>query len=168
MDRANINLDAPVACQEDVKKTATYKTGSVDPIMLKTLRTSLSESLTVFGFTLRRAIDPYAKDGYSRQYISRLEHGRDAITTEIAAAYWNIVAIQDDVPAAVGGAVTVQILAQPGQLTPGTLIKRSPTMHSKHCHRPGCPVIFAGPGLYHDPDCQKAHYREVRKRKGRT
>lgn len=156
----NNRSSMPVACQEGVKKDVILEIGSITPIELKSLRLELAMSLSEFGLTLRRAIDPRAKKGYTRQYISRLEHGQDVITPEIRSAFYSMVAVLDDVPAAVGGAVTVSVLAQPGQVQDGSLIKRSPAMRSKNCARPGCAVVFIGPGKYHDSDCRKAYYKE--------
>ena len=152
-----------VACQEGVKKAVILEIGSTSPNMLKQLRQGLNLSLSDFGVILRRAIDPRATKGFTRQYVSRLEHGQDAITPEIESAFWNIAAVMDDVPAAVGGAVTVSVLVQPGQIENGSLIKRSPAMRSKHCARPGCAVVFIGPGKYHDDDCREAYYKETRR-----
>jgi len=152
-----------LACQEGVKKAVILEIGSTSPNMLKQLRQGLNLSLSDFGVILRRAIDPRATKGFTRQYVSRLEHGQDAITPEIESAFWNIAAVMDDVPAAVGGAVTVSVLVQPGQIENGSLIKRSPAMRSKHCARPGCAVVFIGPGKYHDDDCREAYYKETRR-----
>jgi hypothetical protein len=160
LDNTRISL---VACQEAVKKAVITQTTTVTSEMLKSLRLSLCESGSVFGLTLRRAIDPHVKVGYSRQYISRLEHDKDIITPEIEGAFWNIATAMDNVPAAVGGAVSVSVLAQPGQITNGALIKRSPCMRSKHCARPGCAVVFVGPGKYHDEECRREHYKTIRK-----
>ena len=155
-------LYALEACQEGVKKPLVLEIGSTSPNMLKQLRQGLNLSLSDFGVILRRAIDPRATKGFTRQYISRLEHGQDAITPEIESAFWNIAAVMDDVPAAVGGAVTVSVLVQPGQIENGSLIKRSPAMRSKHCARPGCAVVFIGPGKYHDDDCRREYYKFIR------
>jgi hypothetical protein len=125
--------------------------------MLTELRTGLSESLGEFGLRLKRATDPRAKYGYSRQYVHRLEHGQDAITAEIAAAFWNIAAALDDVPAGTGGAVLVRVLAQPGQVVEGAFVPRSARV--VRCANPGCAVQFVRTHprqKYHDPECRAA------------
>jgi transcriptional regulator with XRE-family HTH domain len=135
----------------------------ITPEMIRELRMALGQSLSEFGLTLKRAIDTAARKGYSRQYISALERGdpKFVITREIEGAFWGLAALQDDVPAGVGGAVTVKVLAQPGQIVDGAFLRRS--LVSKRCARPGCSVIFVGPGKYHDPECGRAWARERRK-----
>lgn len=91
-------LESSVRCQEGVKKTPLWQDTGITSTMLRELRLGLSESLAEFGLTLKRAMDPRAEKGFTRQYVSRLEHGQDAITAEIAAAFWNIAAAMDDVP----------------------------------------------------------------------
>jgi transcriptional regulator with XRE-family HTH domain len=146
-----------VACQEAVKKGNIMPEGNLTPFMLKSLRQVLSESLAEFGLTLRRAIDPHATTGFTRQYISRLEHGQDAITPELAAAYWNIAGVLDDMPAGAGGAVIFQFMAQPGQVPDGVVPMLSRGAKVIRCGRPGCPIWFVKTHLrqiYHDPECR--------------
>ena len=133
----------------------------VTPEMFYSLRTELGQSLSEFGWTLKRAVNPKAERPYSRQYIERLEKGKDRITQKLVAAFFEIASVMDEVPAGVGGAVSVHVLAQPGQVIEGALIKR--TMQTKACARPGCKVVFIGSGKYHDPECA----REWRKAKRR-
>jgi hypothetical protein len=138
----------------------------VTPEMIRSLRNELGESLTEFGWTLKRAVNPKASRPYSRQYIERLEKGKDRITGKLAAAFFEIAGAMDDVPAGVNGAVSIRVLAQPDQIPDGTLIKR--TMTAKRCARPGCAVVFVGYGKYHDPECAKAWRRERRKIQNRV
>ena len=133
----------------------------ITPQILIDLRREFGQSLTEFGLTLKRQIDPRAKRGYTRQYISRLEHGQDPITPELAAAIYNLAARLDDVPAGIGGAVSTTILCQPGQVTPGAFLKR--TLTSKRCA--GCNVIFIGPGKFHDAECRREYWKRARKEK---
>src|SRR5512139_261059 len=118
----------------------------VTPEMIRSLRLELGQSLSQFGVTLKRAVDPAAKHPYSRQYINRLETGQDRITPKLVAAFFEIAGVMDDVPPGVGGAVSVMVIAQPGQVIEGALIKR--TMQTKSCARPGCKVPFIGLGKY--------------------
>lgn len=136
----------------------------VTPKMLRDLREQMGESLTRFGLTLKHAIEPAADIGYSRQYISSLEHGRDVITPQIAYGFWHLATVLDDVPAAIGGSIRVTVLARPGQVHEDTFIPR--TAKVKKCKRPGCPVIYLKTHPrqdYHDRECQKLHYKEKRK-----
>lgn len=129
---------------------------SVTGEMLGALRKELGQSLSEFGVTLKRAINPRERYGYTRQYISRLEHGRDIVTDELAAAFWNIASVMDDVPAGIGGAVSVKVLAQPGQVNDSSFIPRSAKVI--RCARPGCNVIFVQTNpaqKYHDPECRR-------------
>lgn len=157
-------------CQEGVKKGGESAEWSFDasevvvtPEMLVSLRQELGMSLAEFGVTLRRAMDPGVEGGYSRQYVSRLEHGKDVITPELAAAFYNIAAVLDEVPAGLGGAVHVRILAQPGQLVDGAFVPRS--ARAVRCVRPGCNVLFVRVHprqKYHDPECGDAWRKERR------
>jgi hypothetical protein len=131
----------------------------VDGAMIAQVRRELGQSLSEFGLTLKRMVDPRATRGFTRQYISRLEHGLDIPTPEISGAIWNIATAMDDVPAGTGGAVMVMVLAQPGQLHEGTFIKR--TMQEKRCK--GCNVIFVGPGVFHDPECRVQYWKRTRR-----
>lgn len=132
---------------------------SITGEMLRSLRQELGQSLSEFGLTLKRAADPRAERGYTRQYISRLEHNQDQITPELAGAFWNLAAQLDEVPFGLGGAVSVQVLAQPGQIPNGAYLKRS--LHAQRCK--GCNVLFIGPGKFHDPDCRKSYWSNVKK-----
>ncbi len=154
-----------LACQEAVKTAFSGAEPNVDPMMLKSLRQELSESLTEFGLTLKRAIDPHAKRGFTRQYISRLEHGQDVITPEIEAAFYSIAGVLDDVPAGIGGAAHIRLLAAPGQIPEGAFIPRG--AKAVRCARPGCSVVFVKTHpaqRYHDPECQAAHAKESRRK----
>ncbi len=133
----------------------------VTPQMIYSLRSELGQSQSEFGWTLKRAINPMAERPYSRQYIDRLEKGKDRITPKLVAAFFEIASVMDEVPPGVGGAVSVRVLAQPGQVLDGALIKR--TMQTKACARPGCKVVFIGPGKYHDPECAR-EWRKARRR----
>jgi transcriptional regulator with XRE-family HTH domain len=166
MPDRNSNLFSAVACQEAVKKGNIMPEGNLTPLMLKTLRQALSMSLSEFGLTLRRSIDPHATTGYTRQYISRLEHGQDTITPELAAAYWDIAGVLDDMPAGAGGAVIVQFMAQPGQVPDGVVPMLTRGVKIVRCARPGCPVWFPkhGSQKYHDIECREQDYKQRRRR----
>ena len=128
---------------------------NVTPQMLLELREVLNESLTQFGIRLARAIDPKSEP-FNRQYISALEHGKKnfRVTPQIAAAFWNIAAGLDDMPAGVGGAVLVKVLVQPGQVPEGAMIPR--TAKAVKCWNPACAVVFVKTHpnqRYHDPEC---------------
>jgi transcriptional regulator with XRE-family HTH domain len=145
---------------------------TITPEMLKELRLALGQSLSEFGLSLKRSIDPKAEIGFSRQYISRLEHGdpKFVITDEIASAYWNIAGVLDDMPAGTGGAIIAQIMVQPGQIPDGVVPLLSRTVKIVRCKRPGCPVWFPkiGRQMYHDPECRQAHYRDIKKANAST
>jgi hypothetical protein len=135
---------------------------------IRQLRLHLGESLSKFGLTLKRAIDPKATKGYSRQYISKLEQGNDpkfTITPEIESAFYVISQALDGVPAGTGGTITVQVHALPGQVQEGAYVK--PSLRTKSCARPGCSVVFIGLGIYHNTECQRAWAKERRKIKSR-
>lgn len=136
------------------------------PEDFESLRKSLGFSMREMAEALSRSIDPKAKVIWSKQYYSGLIHGRFAITREMQAAFYNIAAVLDDVPSAIGGAVTVKVLAQPGQIVEGSLIPRGAI--SVRCARPGCSVMFVKTNprqKYHDVECQRLHARDVRAEK---
>lgn len=142
-------------------------TPTITGAQVKELREMLKQSLAEFGKTLKHAIDPRSKDSdaFTRQYISRIEHGQQAITQEIETAYWRMVGVIDDVPVGVNATVKVTVYAAPGQIPENTYIPR--TAKVVKCARPGCPVAFIKTNpfqRYHDPDCQQAHQRDKKKR----
>jgi transcriptional regulator with XRE-family HTH domain len=153
---------AEIQCQECVKKvdespkpTSDIFSVKITPEMLVSLRRELQMSLTEFGTELARAINPQHAP-FTRQYISRLEHGKDRITPELVSAFYNIAAVLDEVPAGIGGAVSVTCLAQPGQHIDGAFIPRSAEVCK--CARPGCAVRFVRTHprqKYHDPECRR-------------
>jgi len=127
----------------------------VTPQMFREIRKELGQSMADFGWTLKRAINPRAKHPYSRQYIDRLEKGKDVITPALIAAFYNIASKMDEVPAGTGGAVAVSVIAQPGQVVDGAFIPRSAKV--VRCARPGCAVPFVKTHpnqKYHDPECK--------------
>lgn len=158
-----MSREVPIKEREAAPIVAAEFSSTITREMIRELRQALGQNMVEFGWTLKRAVDPKAKRPYSRQYIHGLEtgKGRYPITPELEAAFWNIATALDDVPAAIGGAVSVLVLAQPGQVSPGTLVKRS--LKEKRCKRPGCAVVFIGPGKYHDEECRKAWAKEKRK-----
>ena len=128
---------------------------SVTAEMFQQLRKELKQSMSEFGRTLKRAVNPRAKRPYSRQYVDRLEKGKDVITPKLVAAFYNIATKLDEVPAGTGGAVAVNVIAQPGQVVEGAFIPRS--AKTMRCARPGCAVQFikTHPSQkYHDPECK--------------
>jgi hypothetical protein len=131
--------------------------------MLKQLRMELGESLSEFGLTLKRAIKPNERIGFSRNYIWKLEKDdpKFQITEEIQAAYSLLAEARVLGTVGIGGAEYVSVMAMPGQVGEGAFVKRS--LRSKKCERPGCGIVFLGPGKYHDPECQRAWAKEKRK-----
>ena len=133
-----------------------YELVNIKPGMLNFLRIEVfNESLEKFGARLAKAISPNHKP-YTRQYVHRLENGQDRITPKIEAAYWNIATAIDDVPAGIGGAVSVGLLAQPNQIVEGAFIPR--TARTMKCANPRCKVIFVRTHprqRYHDPNCRR-------------
>lgn len=137
---------------------------------LRELRQYYGESLSQFGLRLARAVNPTAQRGYSRQYISGLEHNKPGyrMTPEIEAAFWSLAQALDDVPAGIGGAVHVSILAAPGQVPDGAYLP--PSAQAVKCARPACRVVFVKDHprrKYHHPDCQALHRQEIRKREAK-
>lgn len=133
---------------------------------IRKIREYLGQSLSEFGLTLKREIDPKEKRGFSRQYISALENGKEGfcVTKEIEAAIWNLQTAIDDVPVGIGGAVSVPILAFPNQIPEGSYLPR--TAVAVRCARPGCPVVFVKthPSMrFHDSSCARLWKRERRR-----
>jgi hypothetical protein len=137
---------------------------SVSPEDIKELRLALSESLAEFGLSLKRAIDPRAEIGFTKQYIFRLECGKNKITPELAEAFYMLAGSLDEVPAGTGGMTEIQVLGMAEQIRAGTVIPRGTV--SRHCARPGCPVWFIATHprqKYHDPECAKMAAKNRRK-----
>lgn len=137
---------------------------TIRPDDIKELRVALSESLAEFGLTLKRAIDPRADTGFSKQYIFRLETGKNKITPELAAAFYTLAGAQDEVPAGTGGMTEIQVLGMAEQIRAGTVIPRG--SKSVKCARPGCPVWFIRTHprqKYHDVECAKIVQKNRRK-----
>jgi hypothetical protein len=131
----------------------------ITPESIRNLRNTIDETLEEFGVRLAHGISPHHRP-FTKQYIHRLEKGQDRITPEIEAAYWNIATALDDVPAGTGGAVSVNVRAQPNQIIDGAFIPRSALVLK--CANPRCAVQFIRTSprqKYHDPDCRKASYR---------
>lgn len=149
-------MDTKIQIQTDIN-IAEKITGE----QIAELRSYLRQSLSVFGWTLKRAVDPRAEYPYTRQYISRLEKNKDSITPEIQAAYWSIEQTRRQVPAGYGSAVDLHIIGQPGHGLEGAYLPRG--AQTKLCKRPGCSIEFIKlhPSQeYHDVDCRKlAHKR---------
>jgi hypothetical protein len=148
---------------------AEQKYSRINGKQLQELREFFGESLSEFGWRLARAVDPNAKRGYSRQYISGMEHDKPEyrITPEIESAFWSLAQAADDVPAGIGGAVNVSILAAPGQVPAGTYLP--PTAQAVKCARPACRVVFVKDHpfrKYHHPDCRELHRQEKRGQRG--
>lgn len=158
-DDLNQTLQSILSCQEGVKKAVdinNWISSAPSPEMVRSVRQELGQSLTEFGLTLKRALDPRAKLGFTRQYISRLEHGQDAISLELAGAIWDIAARLDQVPAGTGGAVVARVMAQPGQIPDDTFVPRGAKVIQ--CARPGCRIRFVKTHprqKYHDRECGK-------------
>jgi hypothetical protein len=124
---------------------------------VRALRYALGQSLTEFGWTLKRALEPHAKRPYTRQYISRLEHGQDRLTDEIIAAYQNILGQLKKQPAATAGTIPAQVMVMPGQIPEGVIPLLLNTSQVVQCARPGCPVWFVKDHhwkKYHDKECR--------------
>jgi len=133
-------------------KVADISFRSVGHSQLKELRLSLSESFRVFGITLKRALDPQARRGFSKAYIIALESGKRKITPDIEIAFWRIAAAHDgvDPTTATASALTVYATENIG----GALV----TGKAVPCARPGCPVKFVKTNpaqKYHSPWCRK-------------
>lgn len=158
-DDLNVTLQSVLRCQEGVKKASDIEnwiSSAPSPEMVRSVRFELGQSLSEFGLTLKRALDPRAKSGFTRQYISRLEHGQDAINAELAGAIWDIAARLDQVPAGTGGAVVARVMAQPGQIPEDSFIPRGAKV--VQCARPGCRIRFLKTHprqKYHDKECGK-------------
>jgi len=127
----------------------------VAPVMpsdLKELRLGLPASFRVFGLILKRAIDPKARQGFSKAYVIALEQGKREITPEIAQAFWRIAAAHDEVDPTTATARTVSVWAIHD--IGGALI----TGKAVECARPGCPVRFVKTcpaQKYHSAHCRE-------------
>jgi hypothetical protein len=132
---------------------------------LRELRQELKQSMAEFGWTLKRALDPVAQYPFTRQYIDRLEKGKDRITEEIQAAYFIITGVMDGKPAGVEGTSPTPVMALPNQIMQGAYLP--PEYISVRCGLPGCQVHFIKPKwsnrLYHHPDCKK-RMRAIRRK----
>lgn len=129
---------------------------SITGAEIENLRQAFRESLSEFGVRLKRAINPKAPDGYTRQYVSRIEHGKDVITKEIEYAYWEIKRGIDRSTVGEAGAVLVYVKARPNQVPEGALIPRSAV--AMKCFNPTCSVVFIKTHprqKYHDPECKR-------------
>src|SRR5512135_1087431 len=91
--------------RDTLSKMRTGVTGE----MLRELREYMGLNLSQFGLALKRSLESNAKKGYTRQYIDRLERGKDAITPRLAYAYYSISSALDSVPAGYGGTVTATV-----------------------------------------------------------
>lgn len=130
-------------------------TPNFTPVMMRAIRISLNESLSEFGWTLKRAVSPKANYPYSKTYIKLLEMGAKPITPIIDAGLMNIAGALDDMPASLAGAVKIEIYARPGQVRAGAFLPMAGQVAK--CARPGCPVWFIkiNPAQkYHDPTCR--------------
>jgi hypothetical protein len=106
--------------------------------------------------TLKRALQPRASKGFTRQYVHRLETGQDVITPEIATAFWRIAAAHDSVDPSIATTHPAQVYA----LNPidGALVAGA----ARDCARAGCSVRFVPTHprqKYHSVWCREQHYK---------
>ena len=128
----------------------------VSPDQMKELRLALFQSTRQFGVTLKRAINPSSRRGFSHVYIMALESGKRKITEALARAFWRIASAHDDTDPDIATAQIVTLFAM--ENIKDALV----TGHSRRCARPGCPVVF----FPHHPQ-QKYHSIWCRERVGR-
>lgn len=127
---------------------------------LEKLRQELSQSFSVFGLTLKRAMVRQAKKGLSKPYVIDLCSGRRAITPEIARAFWRIAAAHDGVDPTTATAQAVTVYAVHD--IRDALI----TGKAQKCARPGCPIRFVKTHprqKYHSPFCGEQNRKVLAK-----
>lgn len=125
---------------------------TIDPASLKALRLDLGKSLSGFGVLLAK--EAGKKKAYSKQYIARLERGQDAITPEIAAAFWRMAAAADGTDPDTATAQQYSVWA--AYNLAGVFVGGAPV----ECARPGCKVRFVRLNpfqKYHSPHCRAQH-----------
>lgn len=116
------------------------------------------ETFAEFGAVLARTIDA-DRPPFSRQYIYRLQTGRDAITPDIAAAILVLAAMADGVGDLQAHAHTVQVLAV-HDLPAGTVILG----RDRACGLAGCRVRFV-PASPRQRYCSQQCRAEANKRR---
>ena len=142
--------DTPASRQVGVKKEPLSFYATITPENLKSLRLELGKSLAAFGVILARSAGK--KRPYTKQYIARLEKGQDAITPELAAAFWRLAAAADDTDPLTATAQKCTVYA--AYNLEGVFIAGQPV----ECARPGCSVRFVRLNhfqKYHSPYCRR-------------
>lgn len=118
-------------------KRAVVYSGDFTPTItgkdMRELRTMRGESQAEFGVSLRRAIEPGAREGFAREYISMLESGRKPITRDIETAFYSVAQKLDGAPAVLSGKTTVRVLARPGQFPDGAIITEGARAEKCRC-----------------------------------
>jgi hypothetical protein len=128
---------------------------NVTPQMLAQLRRDRGESMEEFGLSLKRAIEPDARDGFSRGLINNIEKGKQPISKTVQGAFWAIAAAVDDIDAEIASKVVARVLARPGQIPDGALIPD--TAKAVRCANPACGKWFVRTHpfqRYHSPTCK--------------
>lgn len=90
--------------------------------MVAALRAERGESMEEYGLSLKRAIEPDAREGFSRGLINNIEKGKQPISKQVMEAFWTLAAAVDDIDAELATKVVVRVLARPGQIPDGALI----------------------------------------------
>lgn len=128
---------------------------TVTPQMVAQLRAERGESMEEFGLTLKRAIEPDAREGFSRGLINNIEKGRQPISKQVMEAFWIIVSAVDDIDAELATKVVARVLARPGQVPDGALIPDNAKV--VRCANPACNKWFVKTHpfqRYHRPECK--------------
>lgn len=111
---------------------------------------------------LNRIANP--AEPWTKKYIHSVYHqykGFVEVSPQFAHAVERLRQMAQHVPAGQAGTVYFHVLAQPDQLQDGVVIK--PSVKSHKCARPGCAVVFAGPGLYCTVECRELWAKEKRR-----
>jgi hypothetical protein len=128
---------------------------NVTPQMIAQLRRDRGESMEEFGLSLKRAIEPDARAGFSRGLINNVEKGKQPISKSVQEAFWAIAAAVDDIDAEIASKVVARVLARPGQIPDGALIPD--TAKAVRCANPACGKWFVRTHpfqRYHSPACK--------------
>jgi hypothetical protein len=155
----------PIRRKPNEKAVAEHNEGgtfrrTVTPQMIAQLRADRGESMEEFGLTLKRAIEPDAREGFSRGLINNIEKGRQPISRQVQKAFWIIAGAVDGVRAEVAGKVMIRVMGRPGQIPDGALLP--PSAKAVRCANPECGLWFVKTHpfqRYHRPECKPKRRR---------
>jgi hypothetical protein len=115
--------------QQSLNLIMEYQQDLIDRLGLAPYREHLAEQLSkIAGHT----------PPWTGRYVQSVAAGTLAPSAAFALAVDSYGASLDDVPTLVSYTVTVQVLARPGAVVPGSIV----LSESRPCAHPGCPTIF--------------------------